>query len=169
VILNNSTNINKSNNLLAPHSLNRKREKTQKLTLEIQVLDWDNHKNVEVLNLLMWSQHSPHDKLISNGNTHINKRRKKKHVQIRFHSKRPHNITTMNDNNNMDSTITWSMNARSLLTIRLFVRDITLGTKKNHNNWCLYLIFFLFLSVSWSLNGMKSKFKLLKRDTISVL
>ena len=32
---------------------------------------------------------------------------------IHFHAKRPHTITKMNDNKNMDSTIAGSMNAHS--------------------------------------------------------
>jgi hypothetical protein len=38
---------------------------------------------------------------------------KNNNITIRFYSKRPHAITKMNDNINMDSTITGSMNARS--------------------------------------------------------
>ena len=34
-------------------------------------------------------------------------------ITIRFYSKKPHAITKMNDNINMDSTITGSMNAHS--------------------------------------------------------
>jgi len=37
----------------------------------------------------------------------------KKPAQIRFFSRRPHTITKMNDNINMDSTIAVTMNPRS--------------------------------------------------------
>ena len=47
---------------------------TRRMTLEIQVLDWDGHTIVAVLNLLMGSQLSSLDSWISNGNTYINKR-----------------------------------------------------------------------------------------------
>jgi hypothetical protein len=43
--------------------------------------------------------------------TYIRKKKKdKKPAQIHFHSKRPHTITKMKDNINMDSTISGSMN-----------------------------------------------------------
>jgi hypothetical protein len=42
---------------------------------------------------------------ISNGSTDIKKDLKKKPAQICFHSKRPHTITKMNDNINMNSTV----------------------------------------------------------------
>jgi hypothetical protein len=48
------------------------------------------------------------DNWISNDNININKL-----TQTRVHTNRPHAITTMNDNINMDSTIPGSMNARS--------------------------------------------------------
>ena len=64
------------------------------MTLEIQVLTWNRHKNVVGLNGLMGFQPSPLGFPI----------------QTRFHSKRPHTITKMNDNINMDSTIEVSMN-----------------------------------------------------------
>jgi hypothetical protein len=41
------------------------------MALKLQVLAWDNHKNVVGLNRLMGSQISPLDNLISNGNTYI--------------------------------------------------------------------------------------------------
>ena len=85
------------------------------MTSAIKVLAWDKHKNVVALKWLMGSQSSPLDNLISNGITYINKRYKP--PQIRLHSKRPHTITKMNDNINMDSTISGSTNARSELTI----------------------------------------------------
>jgi len=43
------------------------------MTLEIQVLVWDGHKNVAGLNRLLGSQPSPLDNWISNGKTYINK------------------------------------------------------------------------------------------------
>jgi hypothetical protein len=48
------------------------------------------------------------DNWISNDNININKP-----TQTRVPINRPHAITTMNDNINMDSTIPGSMNARS--------------------------------------------------------
>ena len=42
--------------------------------------------------------------------TYMNKQLKK-NANIRFHSKRPHTITKMNDNINMDITIARSVNA----------------------------------------------------------
>jgi hypothetical protein len=51
------------------------------------------------------------DNWIFNGNTYIND--KKKPAQIRFHLKRPHIITKMNDNISKDSTIAESMHARN--------------------------------------------------------
>ena len=50
----------------------------------------------------------PFDNWISSDNTYINK-----HTQTRFHTNRPHTITKINDNINMDSTIPESMNTRS--------------------------------------------------------
>ena len=44
------------------------------MTLEIQVLYWDRHKNVALLNRLLWFQPFPLDNGVSNGNTYINKR-----------------------------------------------------------------------------------------------
>jgi hypothetical protein len=37
-----------------------------------------------------------------------------KPAQIRFHSKRPHTITKLNDNINMDNTIAGSINVRQI-------------------------------------------------------
>jgi hypothetical protein len=79
------------------------------MTLKIQVMAWERHRNAAVLNPLMGSQASPLDNLISNGN--INKRKQK---MYRFVSLK---MTTyyqkQNDNINMDSTIGGSMNDRS--------------------------------------------------------
>jgi hypothetical protein len=89
------------------------------MTLEIQVLAWDRHIDVVMLNWLIRSQPSPLDSCISITILYIYKKEKKKDnkpAQIRFHSKRPHTITKMKDNINMDSTIAGSMTARSYLT-----------------------------------------------------
>jgi hypothetical protein len=43
------------------------------MTLEIQVLTWDRHRNVMGLNRLMGSQPAPLYNWIFNGNTFINK------------------------------------------------------------------------------------------------
>jgi hypothetical protein len=66
------------------------------MMLEIHILAWNMHTNV-----------SPLDNWISNGNA--KKKQKKLH---RFASTEKNN-TKMNDNINMDSTITGSMNDRS--------------------------------------------------------
>ena len=42
------------------------KKRLQHMTLEIQILSWDRHKNVTVLNRLKGSQHYPLDKWISN-------------------------------------------------------------------------------------------------------
>jgi hypothetical protein len=73
------------------------------MTLEIQVLACDGHKDVARFNRLMEPQPSLLDNRISNGNGND-----KKPEQIRFHSKGQHTITKMNDNINMGSTITGS-------------------------------------------------------------
>ena len=81
--------------------------------LEIQVLALNRHKNVKLVNGIPIAT-SPCDNWISNGNTYIiNKLYDNKNTQIHFHSNRPHTITKMNNNINMDSTIAGSMNARS--------------------------------------------------------
>ena len=54
----------------------------------------------------------PVDNWFSNENTDI-KKPNEKPPQIRFHSKRPHAIKTLNDNINIDSTHAVSMNVRS--------------------------------------------------------
>jgi hypothetical protein len=51
--------------------LNTKRPR--QMTLEINVLVWNRHKNVAGLNRLIRSQPSPLDNWVSNGNTYINK------------------------------------------------------------------------------------------------
>jgi hypothetical protein len=60
------------------------------------------------LDQVMGSEAFPFDNWISSDNTYINKP-----TQTRVHTNRPRDITTMNDNINMDSTIPGSMNARS--------------------------------------------------------
>jgi selenocysteine-specific translation elongation factor len=57
-MVNNSTNINKTNNHLS-HYLTEHKKKH--MTLDIQFLAWNRHSNVAGLNLLMLSQSSsPH-------------------------------------------------------------------------------------------------------------
>jgi hypothetical protein len=55
----------------------------------------------------MGSEPFPFDIWISNDNRYINKP-----TQTRVHTKRPHAITEINDNINMDSAIPGSMDAR---------------------------------------------------------
>ena len=59
------------------------------------------------LDQVMGSEPFPFDKWISNDNRYINKP-----TQTRVHTKRPHAITEINDNINMESTIPGSMDAR---------------------------------------------------------
>ena len=70
------------------------------MAFDIQVVAWDRHKKVTLLNCLMVSQPSSFDKLISNGDTDTNKRR----TQICPNSKIPHvhTITKMSEDINMD-------------------------------------------------------------------
>jgi len=77
------------------------------MALEICVLAWERHKNVVELNRLIG--YKP-PLLITGSPTAIHIPNVKKPAQIRFHSKRPHTITKMNDNINIDSTIAGSMN-----------------------------------------------------------
>ena len=63
------------------------------------------HIHVAELNLLMGSQ-SLLDNWISNGNTARYKQSTKEPEYIRFPSKRSHTTTNMNNNINMDSTVT---------------------------------------------------------------
>jgi len=60
-MVNNSSNINKTNNHLPPQIIDY-------MALEIQVLSWDRHKHVAGLNRIPVS---PIDNCISNGNTDI--------------------------------------------------------------------------------------------------
>jgi len=73
-MVNNSTNINKTNDHLSTELIEHKNEGQQHMMLEIQVLAWDRHKDVAGLNRLMGSHPSPHDNWISNSNTYINKK-----------------------------------------------------------------------------------------------
>jgi len=68
VVVNNSTNVNKTNKPL------KKRKRPQHLALEIQVLDWNRHKNMTGINQLMASHPSHFDTWILNNKTDINKR-----------------------------------------------------------------------------------------------
>ena len=61
-----------------------------------------------MLDQVMGSEPFRFDNWISIDNRYISKP-----TQIRVHAKRPHAITKMNDNINMDNTIQGSMNARS--------------------------------------------------------
>ena len=54
-MLNKSTNVNKTNNHLSSQLIEHKKDHGH-MTLEIQILAWDKHKNVAGLNLIMGSQ-----------------------------------------------------------------------------------------------------------------
>ena len=71
LMLYNSTIINQTNNRLPPS--HTQKTETTTYDVEIQVLAWDMHKKVAVLNRLLEFQSSLLDKWISNGNTYINK------------------------------------------------------------------------------------------------
>ena len=58
MMVNNSTNINKTNNHLSFQN-NWTQKRPTHMTLEIQVLTWERHTNVTGLNWLMRSQPSP--------------------------------------------------------------------------------------------------------------
>ena len=71
------------------------------------------------------------DNWISSDNTYINK-----HTQTRFHTKRPHTITKMNDNIYMDSTMPGSIHTRSWVTtgkesIFSWLKTLILETNEN--------------------------------------
>jgi hypothetical protein len=53
MVVNNSTKINKTNNHLSPSLTEQTKKGPQHMTVEIQVLAWDRHKNVAGLNQLM--------------------------------------------------------------------------------------------------------------------
>ena len=58
VMANNSSNIKKPNNHPSSEVTEHK-ERRQHITLKIQVLVWDRHKNVEEFNQIMGSKRSP--------------------------------------------------------------------------------------------------------------
>ena len=97
-----STNINKTSNHPLPQII-------EHVTLEIHVHTRDRHDNMAWLNWWMRSLPSSLENLISNCKFRC--KQTKRHGQIRFHSKRQHAKTKMNDNINinininMDSTI----------------------------------------------------------------
>ena len=70
MIFNKSTIINKTNNNLSPTIMEH--EIPRYMTLESQVLPWDSHKNVAVLNKLIGSQPSSLDNWIFKGNAYAN-------------------------------------------------------------------------------------------------
>jgi hypothetical protein len=78
---------------------------------------WTGAKHVAALNRLMGSDPPPHKKnnipLLTTASQTTIHANDKKSAHIRFHSKRPHTITKMNDSINIDSKITGLMNARS--------------------------------------------------------
>ena len=96
--------------------------------MEIQIKVWDRYTNCRVK-----PQPSCPDNWISNGNTHREKQMIKKPAQIRFHSKRPHSITNVKDNINMNSTIAVSMNA---ICIEPFIRHTNTTFLLNITAWC---------------------------------
>jgi len=81
------------------------------MTLEIQVLAWDRHKHVAGLNRLMGLQCSPFDNWISSGHTYISKWWKT--YTDSFPLTKTTHYHKMNDNINMDNTISGSVNAGS--------------------------------------------------------
>jgi hypothetical protein len=76
------------------------------MTLEMQVMAWDRHKDVAESNRLMGSQSSTFDNWVSNGNTYINKRKKTADSlpKYRILSQK------IKDNTNMDCTKAELMN-----------------------------------------------------------
>jgi len=88
--------------------------------LEIQVWAWVRHTNVVGVKPINGITTIP--LLVIGSPTVIQihvSTNDKKAVQIHFHSKRPHTITRMNDNINMDSIIAGSMNDHCQMTISL--------------------------------------------------
>ena len=69
-MVNNSTNINKTNNLLWPSPNEKKAKRPRHMVLEKQILDWNRHTNMAGLNRIMGTQPSHLDNLISKGNTY---------------------------------------------------------------------------------------------------
>jgi hypothetical protein len=69
VIVNNSTNINQTNNPLSPQTTGEK--KKEHMALEIQLLAWDRNTNEAGLTQIMGSQ-PPSNNWTPNDNTDIN-------------------------------------------------------------------------------------------------
>jgi hypothetical protein len=61
-MVNNSTNINKTNYHLSPETIEQEKE-PRHMALEIHILAWNRHKHVVGLNRLMGSQRSPLKKI----------------------------------------------------------------------------------------------------------
>ena len=108
MIVNNFTNINKTNNHLSPQIIEYKKitksdvRNPGSVLVHAQTCDGVKPNPLFV-------------KLISNENTDINNQYKTLHKFISTQT--DHLLSTIiNDNINMDSTIVWSMNARSKLT-----------------------------------------------------
>jgi hypothetical protein len=70
----NCTNYPSSQLYKSPFCTHLIRKRPRHMTLKIQDLTWDRHKNVAGINRLIESQSSPLDNWISNGSTYINKR-----------------------------------------------------------------------------------------------
>ena len=98
-MVNNSTNINKTNNHLSSE-LTEHKKKRGITTYDIGNPD----PGLGHTQKCGGVKPSPLDNWISNGNAFIKKSIKTR-AQIRVRSKRPHTITTINANINMDSTI----------------------------------------------------------------
>ena len=77
------------------------------MTLEIQVLAWERHKNVAGFNWLMGSQPSPLDNWIFNSNTHL---QTIKYLKRFAFTQKDQTLTKINDNINIDSTIAGPVN-----------------------------------------------------------
>ena len=110
-MVNNSTNINKTNYHLSLSVL------TQKKTTQHKTLVCDRYSNVAGPNRLMGSQPTNHDNWISNENTNINKRKKTNSTDS-LSLEKDHILSQKTTNNiNMGCTIAGSMIARSYLTV----------------------------------------------------
>jgi len=127
-MVNNSFNINKTNNHLK--SLNTKR--SRHVTLEIQVLTEDRHKCVVGLHpttpLL----------IIESSTTYIYKQTIKIMHRFACTPNRPHTIPNMNDNINMDSTIASDKIYLILATGLCFstITPVSSTNKHHHCNIC---------------------------------
>ena len=128
--INKSTNINKANNDLSTQlqSQNIQNNAIYRL-LEIQVLVWDNHINVAILN--QWVV----NKRVSNWHKH--KQTIEKNPEMCFHSKRPHTNTTMNDNINMGKYNS-SVKVIWLQTMRCFQVIIFLQPERYYHSEVCY-------------------------------